>query len=150
MLEKPDLKDEKIIACLQDEYGLCIAQIAFLPLGADVNTAVYRVVADNEIPYFVKLRMDNIEETSVTLPKFLNDSGIQNIIAPITTKTGQLWTDLEVLKLILYPFVDGRNGYKIEMSDHHWLELGAALNRIHTLEIPLSIIISRSRRQYLE
>jgi spectinomycin phosphotransferase len=48
MLEKPDLQDEKIIACLQAEYGLLVAQITFLPLGADVNTAVYRVVADPE------------------------------------------------------------------------------------------------------
>ena len=47
MLEKPDLPDEKIIACLQAEYGLRVATIAFLPLGADLNTAVYRVVADD-------------------------------------------------------------------------------------------------------
>jgi spectinomycin phosphotransferase len=42
MLEKPDLQDEKIGACLQDEYGLLAVQVAFLPLGADMNTAVYR------------------------------------------------------------------------------------------------------------
>jgi len=42
MLTKPDLKDEKIIACLHDNYGLDVAEISFLPLGADFNTAVYR------------------------------------------------------------------------------------------------------------
>jgi spectinomycin phosphotransferase len=42
MLEKPDLQDEEIVACLQDEYSLPIVQLAFLPLGADQNTAVYR------------------------------------------------------------------------------------------------------------
>ena len=45
MLEKPNFPDEKIIACLQAEYGLKVAQITFLPLGADTNTAVYRAVA---------------------------------------------------------------------------------------------------------
>ena len=48
MLEKPDLQDEKIIACLQDEYGLLVVQVAFLPLGADRDTAVYR--ASNFLP----------------------------------------------------------------------------------------------------
>ena len=44
MLIKPDLKDEEIIACLRDAYGLDIATVSFLPLGADFNTAVYRVI----------------------------------------------------------------------------------------------------------
>ena len=31
MLEKPDLADKKIIACLQAAYGLRVENIAFLP-----------------------------------------------------------------------------------------------------------------------
>jgi hypothetical protein len=34
MLEKPDLQEEQIIACLQADFGLHIAAIAFLPIGA--------------------------------------------------------------------------------------------------------------------
>ena len=45
MLEKPDLSDDKISACLQADYGFHNTMIAFLPLGTDVNAAVYRVVA---------------------------------------------------------------------------------------------------------
>jgi spectinomycin phosphotransferase len=57
MLEKPDIQDERIIACLEDGYGLPVVRVAFLPLGADLNTAVYRAVAKGETSYFVKLRM---------------------------------------------------------------------------------------------
>ncbi len=88
MLEKPDLPDEKIIACLQAEYGLHVAAIAFLPLGADLNTAVYRVVADDGTAYFLKLRSGVFDETSVALPKFLSDQGIAQIIAPLATRPG--------------------------------------------------------------
>jgi len=35
MLEKPDLPDEQLIACLQRDYSLQIAQVDFLPLGND-------------------------------------------------------------------------------------------------------------------
>ena len=132
MLEKPDLPDEKITACLQDEYGLRV-KVAFLPLGADLNTAVYRVVADDETPYFVKLRRGVFDETAVALPKFLSDQGIGQIIAPLATTTGQLWANLDTFKTILYPFVEGHNGYEVNLSDRHWGDFGTALKRIHTV-----------------
>jgi spectinomycin phosphotransferase len=65
MLTKPDLKDEKIIACLHDNYGLDVAEISLLPLGADFNTAVYRVTTTDKIDYFLKLRSGDFCETSV-------------------------------------------------------------------------------------
>jgi spectinomycin phosphotransferase len=41
---EPDLNDEDIMACLRDAYGLTVDKVTFLPLGADFNTAVYRVI----------------------------------------------------------------------------------------------------------
>jgi spectinomycin phosphotransferase len=140
MLEKPDLQDEQIIACLRNEYGLLVVQVAFLPLGADRDTAVYRVVADDETPYFVKLRRGVFDETSVALPKCLSDQGIVQIIAPLATKTGQLWANLDAFKLILYPFVEGHDGYEVSLSDRQWVEFGTALKRIHTAIVPPALI----------
>ena len=114
MLEKPDLLDDKIIACLQADYGLRVATIAFLPLGADLNTAVYRVTGDDGTSYFLKLRSGLFDETSVALPKFLSDQGIAQVIAPLATSTGQLWANLDAFKVILYPFIEGRNGYDVD------------------------------------
>jgi spectinomycin phosphotransferase len=139
MLEKPDLPDEKIAACLQKEYGLTAVQLTFLPLGADVNTAVYRVTTSDESPYFLKLRRDNFDEMSVALPKFLSDQGIQHIIPTLTTQTGRLWAALNPFKVILYPFVDGSDGYQVDLSDDQWAEFGAALKRIHTADLPPAI-----------
>ena len=136
MLEKPDLQDEKIIACVQDDYGVLVAQVAFLPIGADLNTAVYRAVAEDETSYFVKLRRGVFDETAVALPKFLSDQGTVQIIAPLATKTGQLWASLDAFKLILYPFVEGHNGFEVDLSDRHWGVLGAALKGIHTAVAP--------------
>src|SRR5262245_58933397 len=101
MLEKPDLRDETLIACLRDAYDLVVVQIAFLPLGADSNSASYRAVADDRTPYFVKLRRGNFDQTSVELPRFLSDQGITHIIPPLATKTGQLWATLEAFTVIL-------------------------------------------------
>jgi spectinomycin phosphotransferase len=136
MLEKPDLQDEKIIDCLQNEFGLCAVRVAFLPLGADQNTAVYRAIAGDETQYFVKLRRGIYDEIAVTLPKFLSEQGMAQIISPLETTTGQLWASLDAFKLILYPFVEGRDGREADLSDYHWIEFGAALKRIHTAVVP--------------
>jgi spectinomycin phosphotransferase len=121
---------------LQTDYRLQVSQITFLPLGADVNTAVYRVTTDNETQYFLKLRSGGFDETAVTLPKFLSDQGIVQIIPPLAAKTGQLWANLDPFKLILYPYIEGRNGYEVELSDRHWMDFAKALKRIHTALIP--------------
>ena len=136
MLEKPNIRDEKIIDCLRDEFGLHVGEVAFLPLGADVNTAVFRATTHNATPYFVKLRRGHFDETSVTLPKYLSEQGNEKIMAPLPTQTGQLWGKLENYKVILYPFVEGRNGYEVGLSDDQWREFGAALKRFHTTHIP--------------
>jgi spectinomycin phosphotransferase len=148
MLEKPDLEETKIGACLQDEYGLPVIQVAFLPLGADQNTAVYRVVAEDATPYFVKLRRGDLNRIAVALPRALCDQGITQVIAPLLARTGQLWTDLDGFKVILYPFVQGRNGYEGDLSDRHWVEFGAALKRIHTAQLPPTLIESIPRETY--
>lgn len=144
MLEKPDIQEEKISASLQEAYGLHVRGLNFLPLGADVNAAVYRAVAarvaegvtGEERAYFVKLRRGIFDEIAVTLPKFLSDQGIEQIIAPIATTTGQLWTTLGDFTVILYPFVVGHNGYERPLLDRHWADLGSALRRIQTAVIP--------------
>jgi spectinomycin phosphotransferase len=136
MLEKPALPDEKIIVCLQAEYGLRPAQLTFLPLGADLNTAVYRAVAGDETPYFVKLRLNDFDEIAVTLPKYYRDQGIRQIIAPLAARSGQLWASLEAYKVILYPFVEGKDGYEVALSDQQWVDFGAALRQIHSVRVP--------------
>src|SRR5688500_14494438 len=105
MLEKPDIPDESIIACLRAEYGLPILRIAFLPIGGDLSTAVYRAVAQEETPYFCKLKRDVFDPVSVALPHFLGEQGISQIIPPLVTRSGELWAALDEFHLILYPFV---------------------------------------------
>ena len=139
MLEKPHLKEEKIIACLKNKYELSVDTITFLPIGADLNTAAYRVITRDEKVYFVKLRREEFTEASVTVPRFLSDLGIKQIIAPLTTQTGQLWANLYPYKVSLYPFVKGHNGFEINLSDRQWIEFGAALKRFHTAKIPPSM-----------
>lgn len=139
MLEKPDISDAAILSCLQEAFGLDLAHLTFLPLGADLDTAVYRATTANETAYFVKLRRGSFDQAAVAVPKFLSDQGLRQIIPPLPTLSGQLWANFGPDKLILYPFVVGQNGFQVKVSDRQRVELGAALKRLHTAQIPAAL-----------
>ncbi len=148
MLEKPEIADQQIIACLQDHYGLLISHIAFLPLGVDPNAAVYRVVTDAQMAYFLKLRRGAFDQAAVALPKYFSDQGLAQIIAPLASLSGQLWGKLDDFNGFLYPFVVGRDGYEAGLSDYHWADLGAAMRRIHSTRLPSTILQYIRRETY--
>ena len=138
MLEKPIVKDERIVQCLNESYGLTINAIAFLPLGADINSAVYRANASDGTHYFVKLRCGEWNRSAVTVPNFLAENGINQVIPAIRTKKdGKLWTDLESYMVTVYPFIVGHHGYHQKLSPAQWAEFGGALRRLHTLNYRL-------------
>lgn len=136
MLEKPDLPDQLIIDAVRGAYGLQVARVTFLPIGYDVNTAVYRLVTEAGGDYFLKLRKGDFNEIAVALPHFLKNWGIQAIIAPLKTRRGLLWGSMDTYKLILFPFIPGRDGYEAVLSDQQWIDLGAALKWVHAAQIP--------------
>jgi hypothetical protein len=117
MLEKPDLDDDWIAGGLLRAYGVRAAAMEFLPVGADQATAAYRVSADGGAVYFLKLRRGAFDPSSVILPQFLRDQGIDAIIAPLLTATGQPWAELGADAMILYPYVEGRNGFEVDWDD---------------------------------
>ena len=126
MLEKPDIQESELILCLQKAYGLQIAMVNFLPIGADANAAVYQVFSAKGSSYFLKLRKGAFDKTAVRLPRHYRDLGISQIIACIPTVEGELWGVFGRYKVLLYPFVAGKNGYEQQMSKQinvHWCEL---------------------------
>lgn len=139
MLTKPDINDQEISKCLRGAYQLMVKQISFLPLGADFNTAVYRVTTTDKVDYFLKLRSGDFCEHSVLVPHHLKQIGLQNIIPPIVTKTGECWTNLDVFKVALYPYVDGHNALDTNLSEQQWQQLGSTIKKLHTTDIPKSI-----------
>ena len=135
MLEKPDIPDELIISHLQVKYGFHASALTFLPLGADTGSVSYRITASNGTAYFLKLRK-GFSEISVTVPLFLKSQGVKEIIAPFETKSKQGWADFGEYKMILYPFIEGKDGFEMELSDRHKQTLGAALKAIHSIKPP--------------
>ena len=141
-------RTKKIVACLRDAYGLPIVAVAFLPIGNDVNTAVYRAVADDGTPYFLKLRSGPFDAALVTIPHFLRNQGIAAVITPLETRTGELWARVDQYAVILSPYVAGRNGRDAPLSEDQWIAFGRALKGLHAVEIPPSLAQGIPRETY--
>jgi spectinomycin phosphotransferase len=148
MLVKPDLADELLVDCLSAKYGLAASNLTFLPLGADVNTAVYRARAAGGMDYFVKLRRADFTEIAVTLPHYLSQQGITQIISALAAQDGQLWTEMAGYHLILYPFIEGRDASEVILSESQWADFGNALQKIHCLLLPETLLSQVPRETY--
>ncbi len=139
MREQPELSVAKIRDCLFNHYGLLAAEVIFLPRGGDINTAVYHVITQDNIPYFVKLKRGVFQEIPLQVQDFLFDIGIRAIIPPFRTKSNQLWIQLDAFQVILYPFVVGHNAFEVNLTERHWVEFGAALRAIHATIVPADL-----------
>lgn len=148
MLTPPDLPDAAIVAALRDAYGLDAASVVFLPLGADTATAVYRADLVAGPPLFVKLRRGALDEASVVVPRWLADHGVAQVIPPLPARDGRLWAPLAGFTLICYPFVDGRDGFAVELSEEHWRAFGAAMAAMHSAEVPARLAAALPREHF--
>lgn len=133
------LSDQRIISCLNVDYGIEVTTLVFLPVGADMNASVYRAQAVDLTSYFVKLKHNHHHDISVEIAELLHDAGIQQIIPPIRTIHDRSTQRIEDFTLIVYPFIEGKDGFSRDLTDNQWIHLGKALRQIHEMDVPLSI-----------
>lgn len=146
MIKTCDPLSPRIIDCLSTEYGIDVAAITLLPLGADRNASVYKAQTLEGLSYFVKLKRGLHHDVSVTLLEFLHDAGIQQIIAPVKTTQNRSIQHMDGYTLIVYPFVDGQDGFSQNLTKDQWVVLGKVLRQVHEVTVP-SFIEQRIRRE---
>lgn len=131
MLEKPNLKDEQIQACLAGSFGLVVTSLRFLPIGNDSTAWAYRVETASRGAFFLKVKRGLIEPPSVLIPRYLRSHGFEQVVAALPTVSGDLWQPLHNYNLILYPHLEGRAGMEIGLTDEQWIEYGSILRQLH-------------------
>ena len=107
MREQPGIAEQQLRTCLQDQYDLTPVTLEFLPVGHDYNAGVYRAVSEQGTAYLLKVTSRPLYEPRCLVPRYLNDQGITSVVAPIPTRSGALWTQLEEWTVIAYPFIEG-------------------------------------------
>ena len=139
MIEKPNISDEKIIVALNKNYSIQASEIEFLPIGNDASAFAYRVKTKNQVPYFLKIKTGIANLAGLFVPRFLKDNGLEQVIAPLSTKTQELWVNIDEFAFILYPFITGNEAMQVGMTDAQWIKFGSVLRQIHVTELPSDI-----------
>lgn len=133
MLKKPIA--EEIITILKNYYGINVQAVRLLSEGADINACVYKVDAKTN-SYFIKFKYGNHDEINLSIIGLLHDSGIKEIIYPVTTVEGKLFLQLDCYRIVVYPFIPSPNGFTQNLSEKQWKQLGKAFRKIHETSVP--------------
>jgi len=148
MLEKHALPDQILIECLNTNYGIAVATLTFLPIGADTNASIYKAQTFDQTSYFIKLKLGHHHDIGVEIVELLRRAGIPQIIPPIKTIHGKSTQPIDDFTLIVYPFVEGQDGFSRSLTDDQWIKLGKALKLVHEVEVPSSIQNSIRQEAY--
>jgi spectinomycin phosphotransferase len=139
MLEKPRITDQQLITCLQETYGITAATIEFLPLGYDSYAGVYRVTASDGQLYFMKAKVSIVPEVAITIPRYLREQGMEQVVAPVPTTTGALWGNIDDYTILVYPFIEGNVGMEVGLTENQWREFSTFLRQLHAIQLPDSL-----------
>jgi spectinomycin phosphotransferase len=127
---------EPEINFIEKEYATKIVKKEQLYIGADKDTLVFKIETEDNSNYFMKIRTGHFIETSVTIPYLLSRTLKKNIVRPLETVKGHLYLSLENCTVILYPFVLGKSGWELSLSENQWIEFGKLLHGIHNMRLP--------------
>lgn len=148
MIEKQSLSDQRIIDCLNNEYGIKVAALTVISLGADFDAILYKAQTSENSSYFIKLKRDQSHDIGVIIQLLLHDE-ISQIIAPIKTNNGQPTHHIDDYNLIVYPFIPGQDGFSRALTNDEWIILGKALRQVHEFRLPVLIKEQIKRESYL-
>ncbi len=125
-----------ILNCLSTYYLIEATALAQLPLGADVNASIYKAQASDQKTYFVKLKQGHFHDANIAILELLQMAGIQQLIPPIKTIEGKQIQQVGDFTLIVYPFVEGQDGFSCSLTDEQWVALGRVLRQVHEVDVP--------------
>ena len=120
--------------------------MTFIPLGADIDAAVYKVQTYDQSSYFIKLKRGHHNHMGAIIQILLHNAGISQIIAPVKTHDGQPIHHIDNFTLIVYPFIEGQDGFSRNLTNDQWVILGKILRQIHEFHLP-SLIIDQIKRE---
>ncbi len=148
MIEKPRITDERIISALKEKFSIPAAGVEFLPLGWDAASWAYRVDSEHGA-YFLKIRKGMPNPAGILIPYLLKEQGLDQVMAPLSSRNGEAWEKVDDFHFILYPFVRGEQVMNVGMSDAHWVEFGAVLKRLHATKLPPELLNKIKRETFV-
>jgi spectinomycin phosphotransferase len=149
MLEAPDIPPDAIASVLRDRYAIDGETVAFLPIGNDPRSFVYRADGADGTLHFVKLRAGALHAPGLLVPRALRDAGIGEVVAPIRARSGELGVPLGGFTLIVYEYVHGDTAMNVGLTDAQWRAHGRTLARVHATRLADDLVEQLPHETYV-
>ena len=130
MLEPPGISDDDIVERVRERWAIAATSAVFLPVGNDSRAWAYRIEAELG-RVFLKVRAGPADPASLSVPRFLAERGIGQMVPPIPTVDGAPSDPGDPFTFVVMPFVDGVNGGEAGLTEAMQRELGSVLCRMH-------------------
>ena len=131
---KEILLRQAVLETLAISYNIKADNLTPVSGGADLNATAYKAESGNTT-YFVKVK-DGVHNPIVpAILKLLNTAGIQQVIQPIKTTQEPSIHHIRNFSVMVFPFVNGKNGFDCELTHLQWVNLGDILRQIHSLVV---------------
>jgi len=98
--------------------------------------------------YFVKLKRGHFPDISVIIPTLLKEAGFHQIISPIKTIHSQSTYRVGDFTIIVYPYIEGQNGFSRNLTKDQFIVLGKVLRQVHEICLPQSVQDQVRREDY--
>lgn len=130
MRTEPALNTDTIKHCLAVDYGFDVGALHWLGTGYDMDAFGYEAVEPKGCSWFVRFSRGPVNPGSVNVPLLLASSGVSNILAPVPTRAGDLWSNVDEGTVVVFPFIRGNDG-TTGLTDEQWLVFGQTLAAVH-------------------
>jgi len=136
MREPPPLPAPSIVGVVVSNYPLPVTRAAFLPLGADAYSVVYKVeTADGRQFLFKGRKSEAFNPAGILVPRQLWLEGVPNVLPPLVTHNQTLWVREQGWTWCLFPYVQARMAVDTGLTHSQWSMLGVTLKRIHGITL---------------
>lgn len=125
---------------LREHYGLAASGLTQLGGGLDLAAWTFRVTVDSGPDRVLRLKRGEPRPAAYLVPWHLRQSGVDEVVAPLVTRTGSLFVRSHGLTWSVYPFVEGADGYDGRMTRAHWQRLGTVLRTAHGIAPPRRVL----------
>lgn len=123
---------------VQEAFGITLSSLEPVAHGADEAAQVWRGTDENGAVYAVKLTSGG-SSAGLTVPGELHRLGVSGVPAPLLTRDGHRWVDLDGKRLSVVPWVSDRRALDGPMTDEHWRAYGRLLAEVHGAELTPAI-----------
>jgi spectinomycin phosphotransferase len=141
---------EEVSAAVRSHYGIEPTNLELSERGKDFFASVFRVFVGAPTPrYVVKVRRAGAaREPAAAVARSLADAGVPGVVAPIRSGNGAVSTEAGGISITVYPFIDGRLGIEMQLSDEAWRGLGRFARRMHETLLPAELANIVPRESY--